>query len=803
MWLDDPMLIRFPMTTRRARVAAPGEPTFELHTLGWRAFQDLCAGVLRTVWGQSAQAFADSNDAGRDGAFYGVWHDPPDKAGVHDYLRGPFVLQCKHTKKADSTLSESELEEEFDKVPGLVNRGLCRSYVLMTNARVTGSSEEKIRERLRKSGVEYPLVLAGGWVCATIAAHRELRLFVPRVYGLGDLSQILDERAYAQASALIAAARDQVATFVITEPYRRAAEAVQDHGFVLLLGEPAVGKSVIALMLALATADNWDCLTVKARTASEVVDRWNPHEPSQFFWVDDAFGAVRHQDQLTHDWARSMPHVMTAISKGARVVLTSRDYIYQDARPLLKEYAYPRLREHKVLVNVEDLTVDERKQILYNHLARGDQPADVKAEMKPFLDHAATAEPFRPEMAHRLGLRAFTSGLSLTEAGIAEFMTHPREFLKDIYEQLDADQQAALALVYAAAVDGSLESPLTLDEAQRDIISRTGSTPAGATRALDALTGSFLQITGPPLGRPGWTFRHPTLWEGFASWVPTQSHLLTVLLAGLTDTALLTRVDCDDENADQQQGMLLRVPPPLYRAVAQRLATIHRRPFAGRRAIRQETGEWRVTDAYAEHLRTRSLVLAFLARRSNDAFLRTYLAIDPDLPANLMNFGSYVSTASEPGVLARLHRAGLLSEQIRLRVVDRMAHLAITTPDDGWISGSDWKILLTSDDRARLFEKVRTELVPRLATNEGWGASERDEDDPVESALFGYERAFENADDFDTAEVFAQAREMYSQLPARPSEDYTDLDDQSPLTHTRLAPTPMTSRSIFDDVDKE
>ena len=218
----------------------------------------------------------------------------------------------------------------------------------MTNARVTGNAEEKIRGRLRDAGVKHPLVLGGQWVCDTIAANRDLRLFVPRVYGLGDLSQILDERAYTQAAELMAAARDQVATFVITEPYRKAAQALQDHGFVLLLGEPAVGKSVIALMLALAAADNWGCLTVKARSAGELVDHWNPHEPNQFFWVDDAFGAVRHEEQLTQEWARSMPHVLAAIGKGARIVLTSRSYIYQDARLLLKEYAYPRLREQQV-----------------------------------------------------------------------------------------------------------------------------------------------------------------------------------------------------------------------------------------------------------------------------------------------------------------------------------------------------------------------------------------------------------------------------------------------------------------------
>jgi hypothetical protein len=162
------------------------------------------------VWGQTAQTFADSNDAGRDGAFYGIWEQAPESASWGEIAEGPFVLQCKHTKRTGRTLSESDLEDEFEKVPALISRGLCRTYVLMTNARVTGNAEEKIRNRLRDAGVERPIVLSGQWVCDTIAAHRELRLFVPRVYGLGDLSQILDERAYAQASVLVAAARDQV-----------------------------------------------------------------------------------------------------------------------------------------------------------------------------------------------------------------------------------------------------------------------------------------------------------------------------------------------------------------------------------------------------------------------------------------------------------------------------------------------------------------------------------------------------------------------------------------------------------------
>ncbi|MEU9034869.1 restriction endonuclease [Streptomyces sp. NPDC048352] len=133
-------------------VVAVGSPRFTLHTLGWRAFQDLCAAVLREVWGQSVQAFADSNDGGRDGAFYGTWRSPDGPGPLGDVPAGPFVLQCKHSKKADATLSPSELDDEFTKVAALVERGVCGTCVLLTNARVTGTSEEEIRHDCVRPG---------------------------------------------------------------------------------------------------------------------------------------------------------------------------------------------------------------------------------------------------------------------------------------------------------------------------------------------------------------------------------------------------------------------------------------------------------------------------------------------------------------------------------------------------------------------------------------------------------------------------------------------------------------------------
>ncbi|MFI8392909.1 hypothetical protein [Streptomyces sp. NPDC085540] len=783
-------------------VVAVGSPRFTLHTLGWRAFQDLCAAVLREVWGQSVQAFADSNDGGRDGAFYGTWQPPTTSNGVRDIPPGPFVLQCKHTKKADATLAPSELEDEFDKVSALVKRGVCGTYVLLTNARVTGTSEEEIRRRLLACGVAHPLVLDGQWLSDMIAMHRGLRMFVPRVYGLGDLSQILDERAYAQASVLMASAPEQVTTFVVTGAYRKAARALRDHGFVLLLGDPAVGKSVIALMLAISAADNWGCAAIKARTSEELVQRWNPHEKGQFFWLDDAFGAVRHEEHLTHAWARDLPHVMSAVKNGARVVLTSRSYIYNEARPLLKPYAYPRLDEQLVTVDVADLTPTERQQILYNHLAAGDQPADVRARMKPHLEAAADAAPFRPEAARRLGLQVFTSGLSLTQQGITTFMVHSQQLLRDVYDQLDTHAHAALALTYATARDKALTglpNPIVFDAGNSDIVERAGSTPAGVSRALTALTGSFLRLNTSSDGQEYWTFHHPTLREGFAAWLATQPHLMPMVLIGMTDQALLSRTDCLTPGSEQHRGTLLRIPPALYADVARRVAALRQQP-------RGREENWQ-----QYHDRERA-VFAYLRQNTGSGFLRVYLTADPDICATLVNFDAPTAYDPGPPVLARLHEAGLLPEDIRQQTIARMTELAVTAPDADWADTGGgvgpWDVLLTERDREAMLEHVRQELVPHLNVMVDDWAEEfaGDEDnDPVEDALRLYEEVFKERHDTDTASKIDWAIDSYQQMrrPTEEASDWTPSNTQSLRERmSQLRQRAGEQRSLFDDIDQ-
>ena len=115
---------------------------YDLHKLGWESFQRLCLTVTREILGQTVASFLNSHDGGKDGAFAGTWIGN----GAED-LSGQFVIQCKFTSKREHNLTESDLSDEFEKVKNLVDKGACDSYVLMTNAGLSGILETKIDQR--------------------------------------------------------------------------------------------------------------------------------------------------------------------------------------------------------------------------------------------------------------------------------------------------------------------------------------------------------------------------------------------------------------------------------------------------------------------------------------------------------------------------------------------------------------------------------------------------------------------------------------------------------------------------------
>ena len=763
------------MGNRAKTTVQATEPTYELHTLGWKAFQSLCQTITRDIWGQTIQTFFDSRDGGRDGAFHGTWHRAESES-----FTGTFTVQCKFTSSTEKAIHLTDLTDEIKKVTRLAARGLANNYILFTNARLTGENDEAIRTAFSAvPGVRNVLAYGREWICQLIRESPRLRMLVPRIYGLGDLSQILDDRAYAQAQEILSALGDDLAKFVITDPYRRSATALVEHGFVLLLGEPASGKSTIAAALSLGALDEWGCTTIKTRDADDFVRHSNPHAPKQFFWVDDAFGATQLDISAVVAWNRSLPHINAAIRRGARVVFTSRDYIYRSARSLLKESAQPVLRESQVVIKVDELRKEERDQILYNHIRLGNQPRDFKKALKPFLPRVSEHQRFSPEIARRLGDPTFTRNLTVSSWGLDEFVNSPMELLQEIIRTLDANSRCAIGLIFMRA--GSLPSPISLNPAETNAISMLGGTESGIREALPALDGSLVLNVQQSVGST-WRFKHPTIRDAFAALVSENRELMDIYLAGAPIDKLLHEISCGNVGL---QGVKVIVPTERYEFILKRMGLLARTPPENRDAIYR-----------------------FLSYRCDRSFLGTLLAKRPDLLQSL-HIWSYLDSHAEMDLIVRLHEFGLLPEAERLRHLAVIQRVSVETPDSGFLK-ADVRSILTSDEYDDILHSVRTELLPNLESRvDKWhddhNGIEDPEDyfEPLKSALDDFRDTF--TDDPTALEHIANSlariesciADIRSTMPDEDSSgDYHDVGRSEALGKSNE------SRSIFDDVDQ-
>ncbi len=753
--------------------------TYDLHRLGWHSFQKLCLTICREILGQTVESFLDVSDGGRDGAFAGTWvrRDQED-------IDGQFVIQCKFTNRKGYNLVLSDLSDEFEKAARLVKQKRCDAYVLITNAGLSGRSEEEIEAAFKLAGVKHILLFGSTWVCDQIRENKRLRMLVPRVYGLGDLSQILDERAYSQARALLESMSEDLSKIVITETYRQAASALDEHGFVLLIGEPAAGKTTIASLLVMSAIDQWQASPLKLDDPEKVVERWNPNEPSQFFWIDDAFGVTQYESHLVRGWNHSFLQIKAMIKRQAKIVMTSRDYIYNRARKELKESAFPLLRESQVVIDVHNLSLDEKQQILYNHLKMGAQPNSFRKSIKPYLEEMSRHERFVPETARRLADPIFTTGLSVDNYSLARFVNNQEAFLKETLSGLDEDSKAALALIYMRNDD--LQSPIHLEQSEVSAIERLGSSVGGCVTALESLEGSLVQLTAAS-GNALWRFKHPTIGDAYARILSDSPELIGVFVQGSNSEKLLGQVTCGD--VGYEHAVILGVN--LFSLMLKRLDDFTTSSSYKTKWMKTWYAERRTFD--------------FLARRCSKKFLEIYIDAHPNLLEKVARPGLFLYAVSELDVAIRLHEFGLLPEVQRLVLVDTVTKYAIEGEDLYALSNPGLKGVFTDTEYATLRKRVRTEMVPRINDiRREWQSGRGGQDsaqDQMQPLLESLETLRVEYDDPEVREIVDIETQHINDWIAE-QEGYEEPDPtRRSISDINTSDGFDSRRSIFDDVD--
>lgn len=735
---------------------------YPLQRLGWKAFQDLCVAAAEECLRRPVQTFLPTNDAGRDGAFIGRWEGDDPAAGES-------TIQCKFTSLPKSNLTVSKLKDELEKARLLAAKGLAADYIILTNHQVTGANDIKIKAAFVQAGVGRCRVFGREWIVRQILASPRLRMMAPRLYGLGDLSDLLDERAYAQAKLILNAMGDDLQRLVVTEAHRRSVRAISAHNLVLLLGPPAAGKSTIGASLAIGAADIWQCGTIRITAPEDITRHLNPTQP-QFFWIDDAWGNTQYQRQRTEAWNQVLPHIQGAVKSGTRFLFTSRDYIWKAAQRDLKIQALPILNKSQVIINVQELSTQEKAQILYNHLKLGDQPESFRKAVKGQLPAIAERKDFLPEAARRFGSVFFAGRLQTSRDSVTAFFEHPQEFLLDTIANLSADCRAAIAVIFMNG--GRILSPVAPEDLEPAAMAFGVS--AGAVREqLEALNGSLLLLVNGEEGAY-WTYKHPTVSDAFARYVAGSPEQVEIYLRGARPESIAREVVCA---GCEVFGAPVVVSDKLYDLLEERIGDL---------------------DRYR--------IISFLSYRSNPSFSARILARRQDIFDGLAILAFPIKDDIDAQVVAALHAQGLLPEDIRSRFVERIEEGVLEHADPSFLDDGDIGNVLTLEEWARFLTLAEREVLGKISDHVerlrlDWQGDSAPEDyfEHFESGVRSFATALSAKIDSDAAQLSAQLE--ISWAVSSMNEEYQPSSSTSAPTASSM-PQNTQLANLFRDVDE-
>jgi len=385
---------------------------YRLDDLGPYQFEKLVQSLLKSACGLGMESWGNRGDLGRDAYAPGELRFPDQNR----QQSGPFVFQVKLVEGAneagarpEAALISSARKEVAEIARRLANRVWepPRHFTFITNAPIRPSGREKIRQMFQVAVRSAEIHVWGGDdVCDLLDQYPQITRAFPQLLSIRDLDALigraLNKASRERSDGAIELARELVPVFAPTSAYERAWKVLAKHHFVVLEGPPEVGKSAIAWMIGLSqVAVGWESIVCRT---PETFFHSIEAAARQVFIADDAFGRTEYDPARTSLWEVDLDLILHRLGPRHWLVWTSRKHILEracqrmDAQGKARSFPDPAA----VLVDVENLTVEERALILFRHAKTSALDSDTKNVIRRHASMIVFDREFTPERIRRL-----------------------------------------------------------------------------------------------------------------------------------------------------------------------------------------------------------------------------------------------------------------------------------------------------------------------------------------------------------------------------------------------------------------
>ncbi len=265
------------------------------------------------------------------------------------------------------------------------------------------------------------------------------------------LKESVNRAIYKESAEELKEALRTSKVFVQTRIYRKALHAWSRNNVIIISGEPGVGKTTMAYLLALAylQPDNLEGF-IWANSLNDVYTLWE-EEQKQVIILDDFWGSVFNDDYTRRNDENRLDKLIKRIIElngKKRLVLTTREYILQQGlfrHPALKET----LDRFALICTMDDYGEDEKASILFRHLYASNLEYEYVAYLFRNCDWIIKHDNYNPRVLAIFLDKGLDKEYSPQEylKKLRNYFDSPGSFWKSIFIDLSREAQIVAILL--------------------------------------------------------------------------------------------------------------------------------------------------------------------------------------------------------------------------------------------------------------------------------------------------------------------------------------------------------------------
>lgn len=325
---------------------------YDFRTLHDKDFEILVIDLLTLHKNTLIERFRPGKDKGIDGRFY------IDKKKI--------IIQAKHYSRSGLSGLMRSLKNEVSKVEVIRPSG----YIVATSVPLTDFDKEKIMGLFKPFIISKSDIIGAEDLNTLLVKYPEVeeKHFKLWLSGTKILSRIQNHGVYGRSNSVLEDIYEKSKIFIKTSQFEKSLDILNKNNILLITGLPGVGKTTLANQLTLFFVSKGYEFIHITEDINEA-DRVYSKEIKQFFYFDDFLGA-NYLELLNGNTSSAISLFLRRITKSKhnKIILTSRTNILNRARSLSEILSHSTLNNHEYELNVTNLSLREKGEMLYNHL---------------------------------------------------------------------------------------------------------------------------------------------------------------------------------------------------------------------------------------------------------------------------------------------------------------------------------------------------------------------------------------------------------------------------------------------------